>query len=156
MYDEGFGVYLGYNVFETYKPHSLLYRLMDIALVAKKQPRVLKNFKGYYLFYPDLLQFKTKYGTYQIPKIEKDNTDYRNFIETAFGDISKCDLDAKYIFFEENIEDPSIDDFTLIMKIAEKVGKDNIVVKLHPRRNVDRFSEKGIKGIRLRRFAPPL
>ena len=31
------------------------------------------------------------------------------------------------------------------MKIAEKVGKENIVVKLHPRRNVDRFSDKGIK-----------
>lgn len=145
IYDEGAGVYLGYNVFETCTLHSICYRLIDAVLALTKRPKVLDKFKGYYLFYPNLIQFQTKYGTYQIPKIETQKPQYRNFIETAFGDISKSDLDAKYIFFEENIEDPSIDDFSLIMKIAEKVGKDNIVVKLHPRRNVDRFSNLGIK-----------
>lgn len=145
MYDEGFGVYLGYNIYEICNLHTICYKLMDAVIAFKKRPRVLDKFKGYYLFYPKLLQFKTRYGSYQIPKIDRNDIEYYNFIQTAFGDTTKSDLDAKYIFFEENIINSSIDDFSLIMKIAEKVGKENIVVKLHPRRNIDRFSDKGIK-----------
>lgn len=145
FFDEGSGVYLGYNLFEMCNLHTICYKIMDVILTLRRRPRVLNKFKGYYLFYPELLQFKTRYETYKIPKIDISNIEYCDFIQTAFGDTTKSDLDAKYIFFEENIVDSSIDDFSLIMKIAEKVGKENIVVKLHPRRNVDRFSDKGIK-----------
>ena len=145
FYDEGSGVYLGYNLFEMCNLHTICYKIMDAILALQRRPRVLNRFKGYYLFYPELLQFKTRYETNKIPKIDRNNIEYCNFIQTAFGNTTRSDLDAKYIFFEENIVDPSVDDFSLIMKIAEKVGKDNVVVKLHPRRKVDRFSDKGIK-----------
>lgn len=53
----------------------------------------------------------------------------------------------KYIFLEEAFFQDGIasTDVELLEEIAELVGKDNIIVKMHPRNKVDRFSARGFK-----------
>ena len=51
----------------------------------------------------------------------------------------------KYIFFEQCFNDDGgvVNDIEIIDHIAELVGKENIIIRLHPRSRVDRFSVFG-------------
>lgn len=53
----------------------------------------------------------------------------------------------KYIFFEESFaaEGRTTNDLELFREIVSVVGKDNIIVKRHPRNPIDRFSALGYK-----------
>ena len=73
-----------------------------------------------------------------------------NYITDIFevGDIAKK-YDRKYIIFEEALiaNDPTIDDEKLYDQVIKKVGKENVIIKLHPRIENNRFSKKGIKTL---------
>lgn len=60
----------------------------------------------------------------------------------------------KYLFFEEAFYHDRIicNDMELFEEFAKRVGKDNVIVKLHPRTNVDRFSHRGYKVMRNSKF----
>ena len=59
----------------------------------------------------------------------------------------KKDLKEKYIFFasSSDIDGNSFGETNIILKIAELVGKDNFIVKCHPRDNRNIFENYGIK-----------
>lgn len=143
-FEEGLGSYL--NQYGFVKKSSLyFYYLKEFFSYVFHRFSLSKKLKGNLYFYPELVQFHTNKPSYKIPPFDfKDNEIY-NFISCAYDLPEKNEFDRKYIFFEENIPEKSIDDFELVMKIAEKVGKENLIVKLHPRRPTDRFSKYGIK-----------
>ncbi|MCK9479562.1 MAG: alpha-2,8-polysialyltransferase family protein [Firmicutes bacterium] len=60
----------------------------------------------------------------------------------------------KYLFFEEAFYHDRIvcNDMELFEEFAKRVGKDSVIVKLHPRTNVDRFSHRGYKVMRNSKF----
>ena len=55
--------------------------------------------------------------------------------------------DKKYIYFEECYfaETGYMEDVELINTLAEKVGKENIMIKIHPRNPENRFEKLGYK-----------
>ena len=143
-FEEGYGSYLDGFCYQK-KSTAAVFALKNAFAPVLGLPNVVRQIQGDYLFSPERRLFETDRKAYKIPPFGVKNEELRAFLRCAYGDVPDSEFDRKYIFFEENIKDSSIDDFGLVMKIAEKVGKENLMVKLHPRRPVDRFSEHGIK-----------
>lgn len=99
----------------------------------------------YYFFEPDLATVSDyNYNYQQMPKIDANNKELVTILNKTFGvETLEDKYDKKYIFFEQCFLDDGIEmqDFELVMKIAEIVGKENLMVKLHPRTQKDRFKE---------------
>lgn len=112
--------------------------------------KTMQNYCNYYYFYePDFVMFNNnEYTINKIKKIDINNFDLVNKLNITFG-IDKLDNDYnyKYIFFEESFfcDGQPVDDFDLIMSIVNIVGRENIIIKLHPRNSIDRFAKYGIK-----------
>ena len=100
-----------------------------------------------FFYEPDLVQFEAKCKISAIPKFNKLNNEMKQVLNSVFDYKNSDTYDRKYIFFEEsyNVDGKNMDDLELVLKIADKVGKENLMVKLHPRSRIDRFSEYGIK-----------
>lgn len=143
-FEEGCGSYLSEFSFVDKRRNFVLKTKNFLSLIFN-QPQILKLFKGHYFFSPELIQYKTRYNIYGMTNFDFRDKEFQNYIVQAYRMPEENEFDRKYIFFEENIPDGTINDFDLVMKIAEKVGKENLIVKLHPRRPIDRFSKYGIK-----------
>lgn len=107
-----------------------------------------KSIVDFYVYEPDIF-FSTLMlkNVYKIPKIE-DTTLNANLIDVLVRIFPTCEPPAeKFVFFEESyLGDKCLsNDVQLFEEIANIVGKENIIVKLHPRNKIDRFSARGYK-----------
>ena len=106
--------------------------------------RVTSSVDSFYLFQPDKLMWTPRAEIKKIQPISKKLS-----IELGYlFDFDNCvdEYKENYIFFEDGAMDWSTNlDIELVKLIAEIVGKDNIVVKIHPRNTVNRFKELGFK-----------
>lgn len=99
---------------------------------------------NYYVFKPENLEWKPKA---KVKKIEPISKELAIELGVIFN-ISQCtdEYREKYIFFEDGAQDwEKAADVKLMNMIAEKIGKDNIIVRIHPRNPVNRFKEAGFK-----------
>ena len=105
---------------------------------------VTSSVSSYYVFQPDKMLWTPKAAIKQIQPISEKLS-----IELGqLFDFSNCvdKYEEKYIFFEDGAMDWSTNaDVELVKVIAEIVGKENIIVKIHPRNPVNRFKELGFK-----------
>ena len=78
-----------------------------------------------------------------IPKINTENKEVCNLFRNVFG--SNSLPKERYIFLEEAfLDDNNItNDMELFLKFVQLVGKENIIVKRHPRSPYDRFTPMG-------------
>ena len=101
----------------------------------------------YYIFYPELMLYKTNSKIERIDVLNRNNKALTKSLNEIF-DYKKVNdsYNQKYIFFEESFfwDNKNIDDLDLVLKIADVVGKENLLVKLHPRNRIDRFKDYGI------------
>lgn len=116
--------------------YSIIYKLTGYG-------KALKNIEGVFLFSPQFCSWKLREKFYKIPKISKENVDTIEKINSLFG-YRKLDgdmLQKKVIFFEDGLYEDGfhLNDVQLLDTIAEYVGAENILVKLHPRSRKDRF-----------------
>lgn len=105
-----------------------------------------KRIADMWLHEPRIYSGKIKrFPRYQIPNnILKDNN-IKNFLIRIFG---SCDIPSeKFIFFEESFtaDSRTTNDLDVFLEIANIVGKDNIIVKRHPRNPINRFEKLGFK-----------
>lgn len=100
-----------------------------------------------FFYEPKLVLFENKCNLTAIPKFNKNDENMRAILNTLFDYSSPDSYNPKYVFFEESYftDGKEMGDLDLVMKIANKVGKENLMVKLHPRTKKDRFSDLGIK-----------
>lgn len=110
---------------------------------------VLNTLDTLYVFNPSFLAWKPTNGHIQVlPKISPSDRVFCELINQIF-DYKHCQdsYDKKLIFFEEShaLEGYEVPDVELVNRIAEKVGKDNIMVKIHPRNPHNRFARLGYK-----------
>ena len=106
-----------------------------------------ENYNYNYLFNPDLLIYNPKSQIKKIENIERTDKRLIDIINKVFEyKLISDTYQQKYIFFEESFfcDNKGIDDMNLILKIADIVGKENLLVKLHPRNKIDRFKKYGI------------
>ena len=99
---------------------------------------------NYYVFNPNLMEWHPKA---KVCKIEGLNEAIVYELGQIFN-VSDCldEYKEKYIFFEDGAQDwKKESDIKLVNLIAEKVGKENIIVRIHPRNPVNRFKKLGYK-----------
>ena len=147
LFDEGYVSYFPLNEVIPKKGFIKLIekrnKLFNISNVVRD------NVNGLIVFEPDLVFKKPQFPVYKIDR-NRNKKEIVNLVNYIFevGDVSK-NYDRKYIIFEEAMlaNDPSVKDEELYDKIIKKVGSDNVIIKLHPRTNEDRFTKKGIKTL---------
>lgn len=104
---------------------------------------VLKNF---YCFYPEL--YKGKLHAVPVQKIQKEG-DCADILRKVF-ELDKAELEypEKYIYFAsvgDSEGGKPIGEFRVLNGIAQLIGKDNLLVKVHPRDDTEKYRSKGFK-----------
>lgn len=135
-YDEGYITYL-YDR-EINKINLLLRKIF-------RKVDIKSKIDSKYLYHPELICYKTNKKIKKINPLDGDANLVKYFNE-VFDYNEKLFIKEKYIFFEESFfcDNKEIDDLDLILDIANVVGKDNLIVKLHPRNKINRFEKYGI------------
>lgn len=153
-----------YNTLLLYNPHLkcsrfeegiLAYDFIDkkikkIDLVEKIRKITSKNIitektDSFYCFYPSI--YKGTLQTIAIPRIKANG-------ETAqkLAHVFKVDIDAgykeKYIYFTSVYDfegGAPIGEFEIVSRVGEIVGKENLLVKIHPRDTRGKYEREGFK-----------
>lgn len=144
VFEEG---YISYFSSYKKKPTSFLMKLVNIKNVIMKHQKIYEeNMDGIYLFEPDLLLYKPACTIFKIDRKTLETKKFQENIKYIFNiDDVILKYDKKYIIFEEC--HPEYDDEKIFDEIIERVGKDNVIIKLHPRRKINRFAKKGVKTL---------
>lgn len=107
-------------------------------------PIIRREMTQYYFFDPEMIIYKPT-GKYKIVKMERFNSDDKQFLDAINYVFDypalKDEYKEKYIYFE-SIEH---NEFEVIQLLASIVGKENFIVKIHPRSKSDKYSAVGIK-----------
>lgn len=99
----------------------------------------------FYFFFPKLLSWKPNGTIVEVPRYFDTDMDLRDEINRVFGFYNTMDsYEYKYIFFESGLiglEDENL--MGLLEDITKVIGKENLLVKLHPRTqsNIDFIKE---------------
>lgn len=148
IYDEGF---ISYLPIDDTIPKRGFMKIIEKINCLKGMPYLTReNVDAYYLLEPNAIFFDTKSEVHLIDRKDTKSNDIKKLIDFLFDaseEVKK--YDRKYILLEEaflaNVS--NVDDEAIFMRIIEHLGVDNVLIKLHPRTNKDRFSKKGIKTI---------
>ena len=106
----------------------------------------------FYVFNPNYLEWIPTFSVVKIPNICREDQGLISELNEIFMyDDLKDEYDFKYIFFEESYfaDGYKVNDIELVKKIADIVGKNNILVKIHPRNQENRFREQGYRTNRI-------
>lgn len=109
--------------------------------------RLEQSIRGYYFSEPYLVNYEFKYPVLVAPKFSRNND---RLIETLNYVFSMKELvddyKERYIFFEcgDAFFFNNNDDLRYINKLIEIVGKENILIKRHPRIKDNRFEDLGV------------
>ena len=141
IFEEGISTY-SKTYIEADSPSSLHRKFIN-------KKGIIVNVDKLYLFNRNLLEWELPHGDIlYLKKINIRNSNFITAINTIFGVVNITDqYDKKIIFFEEShfADGFKVPDVELVNKIADKFGKENIMVKIHPRNTVNRFSDLGYK-----------
>lgn len=137
---------LTYNANENECIRSMSYRTSCLIRKILQKQDMLKVIKNFYCYFPNL--YKGELNVIQIPKLETKNHDFKNLLLDIFNaDITKLSYKQKFIYFSSvaDVECTSpANELDVVCKIADIVGHANLIVKVHPRDNVERFKSKNL------------
>lgn len=131
----------------TYIPVKSLIKKWLHSIVYRKKT-IYGNVTKLLVFNPENMVWIPEFQVEQLKKIDSQDDTFRKLCNQAFAYDKSTDVyDKKYIFLEESFfaEGVQIDDLEVIEKLAERVGRDKIMVKIHPRNPHNRFLELGYK-----------
>lgn len=144
-YEEGYSTY---TIFDVY--NQKLHYFINVFSLILREPNLYKKTRYIHLFNPNFLLYKNNYERIPIHEIESNDVEFREILNSIF-DYNEAGNEfeqAKYIFFEESFfvdKKQKINDYEIVQEIAKVVGKDNLIVKLHPRTVINRFEKLGIR-----------
>ena len=121
-------------------------RLVDGIRRFTRHPQILKELKRYYCFLPQLFDKTTKnYELVQVPSIQSDLELLRQTLCDVF-EYESHRIEYPYVFFasSSDVDGKGFGETDLVLQLAEVLGKDAILVKMHPRDNRDIYRSAGI------------
>lgn len=126
FYEDGWVTYI-----EPVK-ENILNDILNHELFGENE-RFINNITEVLLYRPELYANKESFMLSMIPKIKEDDLEFINTLYKVFGQYEMPE--EQYIFFDEcfSKELRASSDIEILDRIAKKVGKENVVVKLHPR-----------------------
>ena len=113
-----------------------------------RQPVMFDKLHTFYCFYPEF--YDGQLSTAKIPPLEHDDAWMRDTLCYLFDvDAEKLVYDRKFLYFASMLDSEVVKgesgEFEILKSIVDVVGKDNIMVKLHPRENApERYRELGV------------
>ncbi len=113
-----------------------------------KQQIIFDRIDRFYCFFPEL--YHGQFTAVQIPKIQSEDAGMRDLYIRLFDiDQQKVVYRQKYVYFasmiDSELDGSSNGELELVRRIADIVGKENLLVKMHPRENQpSRFIDLGI------------
>lgn len=135
-YEEGV---LGYNHIFEYPRLKVIKFARKVALKDKIE------FEKFYCFFPEI--YRWNIPTVEIPPIQKDCNLLSKLLADCFNiKLEKDEYRHQYIFFTSVYDfegGKPVGEFEIINKIAKKVGKENILIKKHPRDSRLIYEENG-------------
>ena len=142
MYEDGFVSYTNFYKGEIETAiHPVKLKSKLLYFVRKRSVAYLSR---YYVFNPSLINtWQFPFDIVRIKLIDKSTLPLLN---TAFNYTPTNIFEKyKYIFFEESYfaDGKIIGDMEVVEDIAKSVGKENLLIKIHPRNPFNRFAEKG-------------
>lgn len=143
IFEEGYNSYFPYDkvVFPT-----LLMKIIDIKNKILHKNLTRESVNGIFLIEPNLLLETPQYPVFNIDKNILKTKEFKNKIKYIFNAEKAANkYDRKYIILEEYR--PEYNDEEIFDKIIEKVGKENVIIKLHPRQPKNRFEKIGVKTL---------
>ena len=111
-----------------------------------KEKAFLKNIGNIYTYKPELYTGGADFVTLvELPNYSALDSQIHAIIADIFGTTEP--IQEKLIFFEGAFwgDGMLVDEMELFFAIADYIGKENIIVKRHPRNTVDRFTPLGFK-----------
>ena len=121
-------------------------KIMDFVRKIQGKPQFTKSGKNFYCFYPEL--YKGELNPVKIPLIS-DTPKTMEIIKKVFDvNLTEDDYKEKYIFFTSVYDfegEHPIGEYDLVCKIADRVGKENLLIKTHPRDKRTIYTDNGFK-----------
>lgn len=121
-------------------------KIMDFVRRLQGKPEFTKAGKNFYCFYPEL--YKGELIPVKVPLIS-DTPETVEIIKKVFDvNLTEDDYREKYIFFTSVYDfegEHPIGEYELVCKIADKVGKENLLIKTHPRDKRTIYTDNGFK-----------
>lgn len=145
--EDGFSTYAEFNekIFcKSFKKVGNIDKLRKIYRII--QGCNLANAEMLHVFSPELLEWKPQFGINEIPKIGLVDIEYLEEINKIFDYENTNDqYKQNVIFFEESYYADKIDvaDEKVVDLIVDVIGKDDVLIKIHPRNPINRFEKKG-------------
>lgn len=136
MFEEGTLAYNYFNIKVSY-----LKKLFKKLLFRRD---IMSDYVGGYVYKPEYVENKSNYEIIKIPNIDKSSNKLITVLNKIMDyKISYSNIiDTDYIFFDQAFQfNKTIDKSKQVLKfIIEKVGRNRITVKLHPRTNVNTYN----------------
>lgn len=152
LYEDGLSTYTVFFEKRYHATNTTRYRTKNPTKQnVNFEKRIFNNVSSIFLFNPQLLQWQPNFQINPIPKIDINDTIFIQLCNEIYG-YTKCNesfdkYNERFVFFEESFarEGTPINDLQLMEQIADIVGKENIIVKTHPRSTEERFKKNGFK-----------
>jgi hypothetical protein len=146
LYEEGYTSYFNmYGVFASYPKMYIKILPIIMFLTGKKRFLTSNNINRAWYFNPGLVQYNADFDICKIPAFDIKDKELIYKINTIYGYSNNCDVKQDVIFLEGKSFTDGLptDDLELLNRLCRNIGKENIVVKLHPRTRVNRFISEG-------------
>lgn len=120
-------------------------KILEKILTLFNRNIVTDEIKKYYCFFPELKKTNRQWRLIKIPDLSANEAYIKSILIDAFG-FEEKPIKQKFIYFasSSDIDGYPYGETELILKISNIVGKDNLIVKKHPRDDRDVFDKHGI------------
>lgn len=126
--------------------NSVFYLEIIFRILGKK---IVKNtIKRYYCVFPKLKKTNLQWELIKIPRFDNNAEELRSLFAEIFG-YKQLYFKQKYIYFasSSDIDGKPYGETELIFKLADIVGKDNLIIKKHPRDDRKIYRDNGFEEL---------
>lgn len=105
---------------------------------------------GYYFSEPEMVMIDLPYPVIPAPKFGRQNTEFVELLNGMFDYNADTKSDKRIYLFEDGrlFFDGSEEEVDLVKDMISYLPKEQIAIKMHPRRKVDRFNDLGVESMK--------
>lgn len=109
-----------------------------------------KYVDGYYFSEPEMVMADLSYPVIPAPKFGRQNQEFVGLLNEIFSYSTTAKSDKKIYLFEDGrlFFDGSEEEVDLVKDMISYLPKEQIAIKMHPRRKVDRFKALGVETMK--------